>query len=269
MRTLILMTVVFFLIASGCTKKSASSASGSYLAIDGNIGISPMETLDSTGTGRHLNLICTTSKIYSCCNYPLIYSLSRSGNTFTITFKYVLKEEWCLTSLGPASTTIDLGVLPDNNYKLKISTGSIISNECDLAVSDEAYIISHKTGSSIIYPHDTLLRVSGNTVWGYVCYDSTGSYSALLAGFMDSLVHYGVESVPFSAGYYHYFELLPGNAFPHNSGCSYSTQFIYKYTGDLTVLKNLVWHYWSLSDSTFYINIHTDKGYNYMSWYQH
>ena len=91
----------------------------------------------------------------------------------------------------------------------------------------------------------------------------------LLNAFFDSLSIIGAQNVSFTPGDYGFFQLYPGNTFPHDDGCYHSRLFIYKYTGSLPRLKSLVWDYWGLSNQTFHINVHTDKGYDYMSWYQH
>lgn len=257
---LFIALVSLSLVFNSCKKKTSSGPAG-------NIVMSMWESLDGTGTGRHLHLKYQTTMIYGCCNYSLIYSLSRSGNVFTVRFTSVFKPEVCLTSMGPATASIDLGVLTNDNYTINTINGGL--NSCSIAVSSQSYIISGMSGSSVSYYGDTIMRVPDNTIWGEVCYDSTGAYPALLTTFMDSLAAYGATTVPLTPGNYHFFRLLGANTFPHDSGCSWSQQFIYRYTGDTATLRRLVWHYWWFSDSTFYINLVTDKGYNYMSWYQH
>ncbi len=270
MRTSFLTAVLLFFCMAfhSCRKNTPpASSSGSYVPFDGKVVISMFETLDSTGAGRHLQLKCHTTQIFGCCNFSLIYSISQTGNTFTIHFDNVYEPEICLTSTGPATATIDLGVLTNNNYNIYVTNGGL--NTSVLNVSKQSYIISGITGPVVSYTIDTLMRVPDNTIWGEVCYDSSGVYPALLSSFMDSLNAYGVETVSFAPGDYQYFKLLGSNTFPHDGGCSWSKQFIYRYTGDMAKLKSLVWNYWGLSNKTFYIGIHNDKGYYCMSWYQH
>lgn len=257
----VLFIALISLISTSCRKKLDS---GEQV---GAIKATMVETLDSTGTGRHLVLNFATIKVYACCNFNIKYEMMREGNVINIRFGEVNMPPMCLTSLGPATAQIDLGVLPTGTYTLNLVSG--ITNISTLTVDNNQCNLSPVSGSNISYTRTTLLKVPENTIWGYVCFDSTGTSPALLNTFFDSLSILGAQNISFTPGDYGFFQLNAGNAFPHRDGCLYSRQFIYKYTASLPRLKQLVWNYWGLSNQTFYINLHTDMGYNYMSWYQH
>ena len=164
----VLFIALISLLSTSCRKKLDSAEPA------GAIKATMVETLDSTGTGRHFILNCATIKYYGCCNFIINYKVNREGNVITISFGTVNMPPMCLTSLGPATAQIDLGVLPTGTYTLNLISGTI--NTSKLTVDNNQYKLSPVSGTNVSYARTTLLRIPDNTIWGYVCYDSTGTY---------------------------------------------------------------------------------------------
>jgi hypothetical protein len=61
---------------------------------------------------------CETEREYSCSNFEIINCEKTRNNEIYIHFKKVKVSDLCLTSLGPAKCTIDLGKLSDGEYSV-------------------------------------------------------------------------------------------------------------------------------------------------------
>jgi hypothetical protein len=83
-----------------------------YEKIDSDILVLA-ESQDSVITFR-----CETEREYSCSNFEIINAVKTKNNEITVHFKKIKVSDLCLTSLGPAKYTIDLGKLSNGEYSL-------------------------------------------------------------------------------------------------------------------------------------------------------
>ncbi len=104
--------LLLLLLLCSCRKDAPVDQIGS------DIKIRMLETVDSTK--RKLQFYCSTEKEYSCSNYGISKTFSKSSDNFDIDFNGIIISNVCLTSFGPATTTIDLGTLSNGTYNLDI-----------------------------------------------------------------------------------------------------------------------------------------------------
>lgn len=97
-----------------------------------------------------LELRFRTERDYGCRNYIIKNTVSQSGNDVNISLLDIVKLDLCLTSLGPATVTINLGVKTNGTYELKIQNGRIL-NVFDLEVTDEKYRVEPKSNSRNVW----------------------------------------------------------------------------------------------------------------------
>ena len=100
---------------TGCSK-----ATEKVSKIDSQIVITIKES-----SSQILQLDFSTTKIYGCCNYSIDLSWKKSSNIIDITFRGVIETDWCLTAMGPATTTIELGTLSNGTYLLNFYVGGL------------------------------------------------------------------------------------------------------------------------------------------------
>ncbi len=105
-----LLAMLFAFVIFGCDKEDE----GTVTAIDSIIEISANETSPS----GEIVLDCRTKKQYNCSNYKIVSTKRTGQNSIEISFIAVELGNLCATALGPATTKINLGVLPIGEYNL-------------------------------------------------------------------------------------------------------------------------------------------------------
>lgn len=189
-RLIYILFVALFL--SGCRSDSMIEV------IDSDVRLKLWETVDSTG--RSLMLYCSTEKQYSCSNYAIDRSFNVSPGNIQIDFNGITTPEICLTSIGPATTTINLGSLANGTYQLVINVERNKS-EGRLIVTSGFYeiILDQQEKLQIVNP--ILNRIPDNTIWGNVGYH-TSTTAPLVQSFIDSLLQLGATSQVYQQGDY-------------------------------------------------------------------
>lgn len=115
MKCLKLLPVILVLVMGACDK---AEESGNPSPIDSVILISAEET--SSG---EIILDCRTVKEYHCSNFSILASKRIGTSSIEINFEAIEKKNLCATAFGPATTRINLGVLANGDYRLKLLTG--------------------------------------------------------------------------------------------------------------------------------------------------
>ncbi len=225
MRKLLQINILLLLIFVGCKKESTSNTK-----IDSNVVIIMREQLGRNQ--KTLLLVCTTEKSYGCSNRGIAYKINKTNDRIDITFNNIVYSEVCLTSLGPATTVIDLGDLQTGTYKLNVIINrTVIKGE--LVVTPERYAISLANNTQLQLPEPVLQRIPANTIWGTVGYHTTSSAATAQAA-IDAFVQAGATVRTYSPGKYWYFtidangQILP----PQNHGYWFVKPFIFQYVGD-------------------------------------
>lgn len=248
------------LLIVACKKDSMESR------IDSDVKISMWEYSDSTG--RKLELKCETDKSYGCCNYTILHSLSVSGSNIEINFTGIYQPDMCLTSFGPATTSVDLSSLPNGSYPLTIRVERRKS-QGNLIVTSDYYEIDLDETRSVEIITPVLRRIPANTIWGTVGYHSNAT-SMLVQSFVDSLQFYGAAIQPNAPGYYGYFDIDANNAIlpPDNHGYYFIRPFIFSYSGNSHSIKTLVRNYGLNFGDSLNIDLRSTQGHHFMSWVQ-
>lgn len=263
MNTNILKTTVMVLLVIttiGCEKNET------HKGIDSEINIRMVEVLDKSP--RTLQMYFSTTKIYPCCNYPIDLSLKKSSNTFDISFKGVIETDMCLTALGPATATIDLGALSNGTYQLNFQNGSSWHSG-QLVVSSDSYKVNLGSNSNFSFTNSLLNKIPENTIWGYVGYHKQET-SALVQSFLDELLNLGANEKLYLPGDYREFEIDENGKIVQpgaNSGYYFARSFVFQYSGDIAKVEQLVEQYArDYGTEYMYIGVYTDKGGQILSW---
>jgi hypothetical protein len=252
----------------GCDKATETNGE-----IDSEINITMME--HSSGT---LQLYFSTTKIYPCCNYPIDLSWKKSSNTIDISFKGVIETDFCLTALGPATATIDLGTLSNGTYQLSFFNGSV-KHSGELIVSSDSYKINFVNNSNFHFTNMPLNKIPENSIWLAISY----SQEEVLSSFLENLINLGATKKQYPRGFYSfdvplYQWFYCGFMIDENDIITYypditnlegvmwggmvKQSFTFQYLGDNTSIEQLVKQYKEQME----IRIYTDKGEQFLSW---
>ncbi len=222
------------------------------------------ETLDSTK--RTLQFYCSTEKVYGCSNYSINKTLRKSSDNINIDFSGILIYDFCLTSLGPATTIVDLGTLSSGTYNLNIKVDRN-RGEGRLIVTSDYYVIELDKQKQLKIINTPLHRVPTNTIWGTVGYHRS-STATLVQTFIDSLQFLGATAQTYQSGHYGYFEINSRGEIilPQNHGYYYIRPFIFNYDSNTSSLKKIVKNYGANYGDSLIINLYTTKGELFRSW---
>jgi len=177
-------TTILILLLCSCKKDAHIEV------IDSDIKIKMQETVDSTK--RTLQFYCSTEKGYGCSNFGISKIVNQSAYNIDINFEAILINTFCLTSIGPATTTIDLGTLSNGTYNLDIKVGGK-KNKGQLIVSSDNYAITLNDKKQLQVINSPLRRIPPTTVWGAIRYHFS-STATLVQTFIDSLLFLGATS---------------------------------------------------------------------------
>lgn len=258
MKRIAYTTILLLVILWGCQKDYSMEV------IDSDIEIKMRETLDSTK--RTLQFYCSTERIYNCSNYGISNTFSKSSDNIDIDFREILIYDMCLTSLGPATTLIDLGALSNGTYNLNIKVERK-RNEGQLIVTSDHYAISINNQKQLKISNTPLYRIPANTIWGTVGYHLS-STSTLVQTLIDSLQILGATAQNYQSGDYGYFEINTSGQIlpPQNHGNHFIQPFIFNYPGNTSELNNLVKNYGANYGDSLSIRLYTTKGEIFRSW---
>ncbi len=253
MRNILKISSLLLLTLVSCKKQSTSNAT-----IDSAIIINTREQLNNGQ--QTLLLVCTTEKIYGCSNYSIRYKLNKTTNKIDIAFESINKPEVCLTSLGPATTFIDLGTLPVGVYQLNVTLNRTVSKG-ELVVTPEHYTISINNRTQIHLPQSVLPRIPANTIWGTIGYNKASS-ETMAQSVVDALIQTGATTRSYAQGNYWYFnigangQILP----PQNHGYWFVKPFILQYVGDIDKLRVLLQKIKTQYGNELHVTVNTSRG---------
>lgn len=125
------LPIVAVVLIIGCKKQNTANDS-----FNEKIAIKMQESLH-----HELLLNCATVKIFECSNYVLKSSFHVSDDQIVLEFSGIDKGSFCLTALGPASTSVNLGKLSNGSYVISFQTGTQLVKGT-LEISDSQYHLS-------------------------------------------------------------------------------------------------------------------------------
>ncbi|MEI7735560.1 MAG: hypothetical protein WCI49_08835 [Ferruginibacter sp.] len=247
-------------LLASCHKEDSPAATN----FDGNIKIRMSETVDSTK--RVLTLTCFTEKIYGCSNLSIQTSHTITSGKITINFIKIAESYICLTSLGPAYTIINFDKIPIGVYELELNFGnSKVAGQ--LNVSTGSFVASVPVQTKVQFINPDLKRVPDNTIFGTVHYHAAGT-ATLVQQFIDSLQYFGATATVYPQGDYGQFQIEAGGSIKQTQdpGYYFTRYYIFNYTGNNNLLKNLVQRYGNNYPSELLITLNSTRGQVFYSW---
>lgn len=260
-----MLTLIFLCVISSCNKTEVNSDEVNS-DFDENIKIKMSETVDSVK--RVLVLNCYTEKIFECSNYGIQTTYTLTDNKLTINFIKIITPNICLTSLGPASTFINLSGLSNKTYELELNSGfNRISGQLNVTANNFIAALPTQTKVQLVNPD--LKRVPSNTVYGTVHYHST-STSSIVQQFIDTLQLYGATPTLYPPGDYGQFQIETNGQIKQtqDAGYYFTRYYIFNYSGSSNQLKDLVKRFGTNYPNLLLIALNTTKGETFYSWTQ-
>ena len=257
-KKLLFVPVLFVLIFLFQYCTDSTSPELNFERIDSRLNIVVREEL--TASNPNLILNCRTERIYPCCNYGIDYSVVKGAKYFKIRFTKIVMPQICLTALGPAGCSINLGSLADGQYTLELEVNGR-TETTQLMVSKGNYQVNHQPGLNFKFDNPQLNRIPDFLIWGSVGYINDSLISAVKT-FLDSLQILGAQQVQLLPGDYWHFkvnsqgELIP----PEYHGYPFIKMFGYSFNGSLEELKELVYRYSSVYYDKLYISLYDWRG---------
>lgn len=253
MRNILKISSLLLLTLISCKKESTSNSE-----IDSAIIIDTREQLNNDR--QTLLLVCTTQKIYGCGNYSIHYKIDKTTNRIDIAFEGIKTPNICLTSLGPATTFIDLGTLPIGLYQLNLTINRTVKKG-ELVVTPDRYSISIPNQTQIQLPKSTLPRIPSNTIWGTIGYNKASS-EPMAQSVVDALIQTGATTQTYAEGNYWYFNIGTNGQIlsPQNHGYWFVKPFILQYLGDIDKIKTLLQQIKTQYGNELHVTINTSKG---------
>ena len=248
--------IVLMFLFHNCS--DSTSPELNFERIDSKLNIVLREEL--TSESRNLILNCSTERIYPCCNYGIDYNVVKGAKNIKVRFSKIVKPQICLTALGPAGCSINLGSLAEGQYNLELEVNGK-TEIAQLIVKGNTYQIHHQPGLNIKFENLELKRIPQFLIWGSVGYINDSLVSAVNA-FTDSLQILGAQQVQLLPGDYWYFKVdAQGNLIPPEyHGYPFVKMFSYSFNGSLDELKEFISRYSSRYYDKLYISLNDWKG---------
>ena len=254
----------------GCDKSNETNN-----GINSEINVTIMEN-----SSRALQLYFSTTKEYPCCNFPIDLSWKKSSNTIDITFKGVIETDLCLTAIGPATATIDLGVFNNGTYQLNFYNENV-KQSGEFIVSSDNYKINFADNSLVHFRNIPLNKIPENTIWIAINYNEEKFLSSFLEAFMDLVVtkksysrgYYSFENTRYP-GLYSGFKVEENGTITFlpditNSGVMlgrlFTQSFVFQYSGSTANIEQLIKQH----KEQLEIRAYTDRGEQFLSWMMH
>jgi hypothetical protein len=213
-------------------------------------------------TGRSLELLGKTEKIYGCLNFSIFYDLRLAGDAISVRFDGISMPDICATALGPARCSVPLGPTVTGARRLVLATrdGSAVTR---LVVDADSIEVQGAPGAGIVIPARVLHRVPPGTIWGWIGWGPSDQ-SARAQAYIDSLALVGAQPARLLPGDYEYFQVdaqgrvtLPGLL-----GFYFMRPYAAHYDGDPARLPGVV----KAFGDSLWISLYDDRGGTLYSW---
>ena len=248
---------------TGCDKNEKSKTDN---GVDSEINIRMIEVFDNSP--RTLQMYFATTKIYPCMNYPIDLSWNKTSNSIGFSIKRVIETNLCLTAVGPATATIDLGTLSSGTYQINLQNRGVMYAG-ELVVSSDNYSVNFIDNSAFNFSNSPLNKIPENTIWGLINYYGANYIEEEILpqvqSFFETLIELGAEKRVYNPGYYSAFFIDEEGSIadpPDITAYIYAQPFIFYYSGSMADLEPLVKQY----KEQLHIRIYSDKGEQLLSW---
>ena len=254
MKTLLHLFLLFIFLAA-CEPSSLEPAQA---PLETKILIQPKEELKDGK--RSIVLLNKTEKIYPCINFSIWTDQAFTDRSFKITFTGVEEENICATALGPATSSVDLGSIPNGDYYIELNNGNI-KNKGLLSVTNREVelVFAQQNGIEIVVPK--LMRVPENSYWGIVGYHNQDA-AGLVNEFVNELKALGAEFNKQNSGdYWHYQVGEEGEMkLPENHGYYFAEPVLFQYRESEADLKELIRSFGEQHQGKVYLYFNSYKG---------
>jgi len=164
-----------------------SNRTGQELSpIEGNIIFFVHESYqDYNSVGKpRIILGLITEKIYPCFNYEIIQRVKLIGNRISVNLAGIYISDFCLTALGPASSSSFLDI-PAGEYSLNFSYKNV-TDRYSLTVTDSSIKLTKLTAQFTKPKFELYWRYPANSL-AYLCGTTTAT-SWIYEDFLDTLL---------------------------------------------------------------------------------
>jgi len=243
------------LLATGCFERTSPPA-----PIDSGVVLRLHEKL--AATGRSLELLGRTERTYGCSNFSILYELQLAGDAISVRFTGIHMPDICLTAIGPATCTVQLGPTAMGSRLLLLGTtgGSVVTR---LVVNADSIEVKGARSVGITVPAPVLHRVPPGTIWGWIGW-GPDDQSARAQAFLDSLALVGAQPTRPLPGDYEYFQVdaLGQIGLPGSYGFYFLRPFLFHYAGDPALLADVL----KAFGDPLWIALYDDRGGTLYSW---
>lgn len=217
-------------------------------------------------SGNQLMLHFSTTKQYACSNYSLNTTSAVSNSGITIQFIDITIPEICLTSIGPASTTINAGQIRNGVYSIQMLIEQQTING-RIEITDQEIKTFIDPNAAVVITNPVIQRIPNNAVWGIVGYPDQ-AWSAAVQQFYDTLEAVGASSQVWASGNYFHFSVdnLGTITTPANTGYHYAQSYVYLFSGNAELLDTAVARFGRRYQDTLYVSLYDGKGRQLFSW---
>lgn len=196
-RLLFVSAVLPLLALSACQKKTETEPARTDLT--GRVLLSPQEYVGASG--RQLYLSCRDEGQYPCSSFPLRTQFTHQGQRLGLVFSGVDKSAaLCLTSIGPATSSVDVTSLAPGVYPLALQVGTRQTTGT-LELTSTYLRVQSNDPSLVAVSYPEIRFTPATAIWGHVIFSRSADQAAALA-VADSLQLIGAVSLTLPAGAY-------------------------------------------------------------------
>jgi hypothetical protein len=227
--------------------------------------VQPREALLAAGPA--LTLVCRDDVGHPCSNYSLPRTVTTVDGGLQIAFGTAVAPFGCLTSTGPASTTIDLASTPTGTYALSLSAGPKSTTGTLLVLPDRIELTTCDS-NTVAVRNGVLYRIPANAFFGQL-YARSAAAQTVAVALLDSLQREGAQVLTLPTGNYGYFrtdangQLVPvSNLLNGQPASAIATPVLMTFTGNFNRIKGVVRRRAQHSDlSVSIISAHGERAY--------
>lgn len=259
MKKNIIPIILAIFLATSCEKENSTKNE-----FKETINLKIYEPFDSIDYKPKLSFY--TTKQFSCLNYRIKFASTITNDKITIKFLGIDTLGICLTATGPASNVLDLKDLQLKTYELELDFGTEKVNG-QLINTQESYNLIIPTQSKVIAVRPKLMKLPNDCVFGTIHYHNSAT-TPLVNTYIDSLKDKGATNEVYSLGEYDHFEIEPSGIIKQkqDQGYDFTKYYIFKKSGNLYDLKNLVRYYGTNYPDSLSITLRNNKRQTIYSW---
>lgn len=229
---------LLLLTLGACQKKTETDAAISS-GVTGRVMMRPLEYMGASG--RQLQLSFHDEGQYTCSSFPLLTQFTRQGQNLSLVFSGVNKSSnLCLTSIGPATSSVEVTSLSTGTYPLVLQVGTRQTTG-SLELTNSYLRVQSNDPSLVAVDYPEIRFTPATAIWGYAIFTRPADQAAAIA-VADSLQRLGAIPLALPTGQYSRFAIdatgkpTPPTVLPGVT----ALPFLFTYTGDFKRVKALI-----------------------------